>query len=322
MSPVIQSARTSTSGDALRDVVPVVVGYLTLGLAAGMLLAAAGLDWWWAPVWSLLIYSGTMQMLLVPLVAAGAPLASIAASTLFVSGRHVFYGLSFPLDRVRAGTSDTLRGRAARLYAVHAITDEVFALLASKDRSAMSARYVLVVEVVSQASWCVGTTLGALAGAWLSAVVGERVQLLGFVLTSLFVVLAIENWRAHPDVAVAGAGVVAGALGIAAGGGAVLLVALSVLSVELVGLYLWRRRRSRLSDGAAAGQVGASGQVGAAGAGGPVYAGGATSQVGAADAGDEQPDSPTHGTPPTPAAPHAPTTPTAPHAPTSGGEDA
>ncbi|WP_314458039.1 AzlC family ABC transporter permease, partial [uncultured Actinomyces sp.] len=54
-----------TVGDAARDAVPIVIGYVTLGLAAGMLLVAQGLSWWWAPVWSLVIYSGTMQMLLV-----------------------------------------------------------------------------------------------------------------------------------------------------------------------------------------------------------------------------------------------------------------
>ena len=148
--------------DGLRDAVPVVIGYLTLGAAAGALLAAAGLEWWWAAVWSLVIYSGTMQMLLVPLVAGGACLATIALSALFVSGRHVFYGLGFPLNRVR--------GRlATRLYAVHAITDEVYALLASKDRSRMSGRYLLSVEAVSQASWFLGTCVGALAGSWLAA---------------------------------------------------------------------------------------------------------------------------------------------------------
>ena len=86
---------TQTLRDAVRDAVPIVIGYITLGLAAGMLLFAAGLSWWWAPLWSVLIYSGTMQMLLVPLAAAGEPLATIAASTVFVSGRHIFYGLGF-----------------------------------------------------------------------------------------------------------------------------------------------------------------------------------------------------------------------------------
>ena len=228
----------TSARDALRDAVPIVIGYVTLGLAAGMLLVAEGLSWWWAPLWSLVIYSGTMQMLLVPLAGAGEPLAAIAASTAFVSGRHVFYGLGFPLDRVR--------GRLpARLYAVHAITDEVYALLASKDRSRMSGRYIVTVEAVSHLSWASGTTAGALAGTGLAALVGEDIELLGFVLTSLFVVLAIENWRNHPDLAVLIIGVLAGAAGMAIGGSAALLSALGVLAVGLIALYVRRRGRPR-----------------------------------------------------------------------------
>ena len=228
--------RMQTIGDAARDAVPVIVGYVTLGLAAGMLLVAEGLAWWWAPVWSLVIYSGTMQMLLVPLAGGGEPLATIAVSAGFVSGRHVFYGLGFPLDRVRGGV-------LARLYAVHAITDEVYALLAARDRRAMSGRYLVGVEAISQASWVAGTSVGALAGTALASVVGERIELLGFVLTALFVVLAIENWRNHPDIGVLCLGLVAGGVGLATGGSAALLAALVTLAVGLVGLYAWRSHR-------------------------------------------------------------------------------
>ncbi len=228
----------TTTRHALRDAAPIAVGYVTLGLAAGMLLVARGLAWWWAPVWCLVIYSGTMQMLLVPLAGTGEPLTAIAASTAFVSGRHVFYGLGFPLDRIRARA-------LARLYAIHAITDEVYALLASKDRTRMSGRYLLSVEVICHSSWTAGTTAGALAGTWLAALVGERIELLGFVLTSLFVVLAIENWRTHPDPSVLALGLAAGAAGLAVGGSAALLSALGALALGLCALYLWRRRASR-----------------------------------------------------------------------------
>jgi len=221
----------SSVGDALRDVVPIIIGYVTLGLAAGMLLVAEGLSWWWAPVWSIVIYSGTMQMLLAPLAGVGEPLAAIAASAVFISGRHVFYGLGFPLDRVRGSL-------LTRLYAVHAITDEVYALLASKDRGAMSGRYIVTVEAVSQASWTLGTTVGALAGTGLTALVGDDIKLLGFVLTSLFVVLTIENWKSHPDLAVLIVGVLAGVVGMTIGGSAALLTALVILAIGLVNLIV------------------------------------------------------------------------------------
>ena len=224
-----------TLADAARDAVPIIIGYVTLGLAAGMLLIAEGLAWWWAPVWSLVIYSGTMQMLLVPLAGGGEPLATIALSAGFVSGRHVFYGLGFPLERVR--------GRAlTRLYAVHAITDEVYALLAARDRQAMSGRYLVGVEAISHASWVAGTTVGALAGTalaswWVSAsscsASCSRPCSWSWPLrtgaTTRYRVLCL--------------GLVAGGIGLAMGGSAALLTALVTLAAGLVGLFAWRTRR-------------------------------------------------------------------------------
>ena len=230
----------TTTRDGVRDAAPVFIGYITLGIAAGMLLSAKGLAWWWAPLWCVIIYSGTMQMFLVPLVAAGEPMAAIAASAVFVSGRHVFYGFGFPLDRIRGH-------RLARLYGVHAITDEVYALLASKNRLAMSGRYVLTVEMTSHSGWFLGNIVGALAGTGLASLVGDRVELLGFVLTALFVILAIENWKSHPDMAVLGLGVLGGAVALTLGGSASLLSALGVLAVGLVALYQWRQRTGRLT---------------------------------------------------------------------------
>ena len=88
-----------------------------------------------------------------------------------------------------------------------------------------------------------GTTVGALTGTALVSLVGERIELLSFVLTALFVVLAIENWRNHPDIGVLCLGLVAGGVGLAMGGSAALLTALMILALGLVGLYAWRGRR-------------------------------------------------------------------------------
>ena len=59
-------------------------------------------------------------------------------------------------------------------------------------------------------------------------------------LTALFVVLVIENWRNHPDIGVLCLGLAAGGVGLATGGSAALLAALVTLAVGLVGLYAWR----------------------------------------------------------------------------------
>ncbi|QOQ38653.1 AzlC family ABC transporter permease [Trueperella pecoris] len=184
-----------------RDAIPVGLGYIPLGMGMGMTLTGAGLDWWWAPIFALVMYAGSMQYLVVPMIVAHEPLAGIALTTLLIQFRHVFYGISFPLDLVQS--------RLARLYSIHALTDEVYAVVASKPRSELTGERVIWTQVFSHATWVTGCTLGALVG--LAVPIDGRI--LNFVLTSLFIVLMLEAYlanRARLDFALAaGIGVVA-----------------------------------------------------------------------------------------------------------------
>ena len=73
---------------------PVLAGYLVLGLGFGVLLASKGYGLGWAVVMSTLIYAGSMQYLAVDLLAGGASLVAAALMTLTVNARHLFYGVS------------------------------------------------------------------------------------------------------------------------------------------------------------------------------------------------------------------------------------
>jgi len=158
-------------------------GMVPLGITFGVLVVHSGLAWWWAPAFSGLIYAGSLEFLLLGLVLAGTPLGSIALTTLLVNARHVFYCLSFPLHRVE--------GRAARLYARFALIDEAYALTAARPEAFSSAR-ILWTQAQLHAYW-VG---GGLAGALLGRAVPASLEGLGFALTALFCVLALEAVRA------------------------------------------------------------------------------------------------------------------------------
>lgn len=80
---------------AFRQSVPVMLGYIFLGIAFGLLLQDAGYSFWWALLSSVVIYAGSMQFVLVTLLTGGAGLFYAAIMTLFINGRHIFYGLSF-----------------------------------------------------------------------------------------------------------------------------------------------------------------------------------------------------------------------------------
>jgi 4-azaleucine resistance transporter AzlC len=74
--------------------IPVAMGYVPLGMVLGFLFVQAGAPWWLALTASVCVYAGASQFMMVPMLAAGLPVASIALATLVVNLRHMFYGLS------------------------------------------------------------------------------------------------------------------------------------------------------------------------------------------------------------------------------------
>jgi 4-azaleucine resistance transporter AzlC len=227
---------------AARDTIGVGMGYLPLGMAFGVLLATSGLHWWWAPVFSVLIYAGSMEFLAIGLVTGGVGLAQVAATTFFVNFRHVFYGLSFPLRKIRSGLG--------RLYGVHALTDEAYALLATRPPQTLTGTRVLATEIFCHLYWFTGSTVGALLGAGL----GLDAEGLGFALTALFVVLTIDAYRAAPDLPTLLVALACAGLALAVAPGGMLVLALTAFVVVLIARLLRRRRHgtagetSRTSD--------------------------------------------------------------------------
>ena len=171
----------------LADAAPVGLGLIPLGLAFGVLITQAGFDWWWAPAFSLLIYAGSMEFLAIGLLGAVTPLYSLAAATFLVNFRHVFYGLSFPIESIRS--------RVAKVYAVYALTDEVYAITATRNRAEMTGARTLTIAVTCQALWVLPGIVGGLIGMALPA----GLDGLQFALTALFTVLAVDAWRASGD---------------------------------------------------------------------------------------------------------------------------
>lgn len=165
---------------ALQDVAGVGPGMAVLGASFGLLVVSSGLDWWWAPIFSGVVFAGSLEFLLVALAVAGTPLAAIAVTTLLVNGRHAFYGLSFPLHRVSS--------RAGRAYSVFALIDEAYALYTARPAASVRGPRIVAGQVLLQACWVVGGLAGALGGSGL----GLRIPALEFVFTALFVVLATE----------------------------------------------------------------------------------------------------------------------------------
>lgn len=174
-----------------RLTLPILFGYLPLGMAFGVLFTTQ-LDyaWWAAPLMGLVIYAGAGQILAVSLLAASAGLLEVFIAMFVLNARHLFYGLSLLGQFRNAGWR--------KLYLIFGLTDETYSLLTSRPRS-KNATHELDVDVritaFNQVYWVIGCILGALLG----RNVAFDSTGIEFALVALFIVLTIEQLKALGD---------------------------------------------------------------------------------------------------------------------------
>ncbi|WP_395308373.1 AzlC family ABC transporter permease [Mycobacterium sp. AMU20-3851] len=217
----------------LRLAAPVGLAFLPLGMALGLLVVHAGLAWWWAPVFAAVIYAGSLEFLMVGLAATGAPVATAALTALIVNSRHVFYALSFPLHRVR--------GVPGKIYSTYVLSDEAYAVAVSPVAEHWTGRQILTVQAALHLTWTVSAAGGGLLGVALPL---ERLHGLEFALTALFIVLAIDAYRQHPDPLTAVAAVLCAVAAWMLVPGQMLVWAFAAFTVLLLARFLIRPGRA------------------------------------------------------------------------------
>lgn len=166
--------------------IPVMAGYIFMGMAFGILLESKGFGFGWAFLMSGCIFAGSMQFVAVGLLAAGFHPLQALAMTLMVNARHIFYGLAMlekfgPLKR------------RLRLYMIFALTDETFSLLCASEppEGVDENRFRFCISFLDHLYWITGCTLGGLAGAALAL----DTRGIDFVMTALFVTIFLEQWH-------------------------------------------------------------------------------------------------------------------------------
>ena len=165
--------------------VPVLMGYLAIGMAFGLMLQSIGYGVGWAVLMSALIYAGSGQYLGVSLLAAGASLTQTAFLTLVINFRHLVYGLSM---------LEKFRGMGLRkLYMIFSLTDETYALLSSAraPEGVDEHGFFFTVSLLNQSYWVIGSAIGSLLGSTLAF----DTTGVDFAMTALFLVIAVGQWK-------------------------------------------------------------------------------------------------------------------------------
>lgn len=169
---------------AFLKTIPVLLGYLFLGLAFGLLLQKSGYSFWWALLSSTVIYAGSIQFVLVSFLSGGTSLPVAAVMTLLINSRHAFYGLSFV---------EKFRSMKTYPYMVFSLTDETYSLLCStKVPEGMDEKRVLfLISLFDQCYWVTGSVLGAALG----EILPFDMTGIDFAMTVLFVTIFVDQWR-------------------------------------------------------------------------------------------------------------------------------
>lgn len=169
--------------------VPVMAGYIVLGIGFGILMRNAGYGVLWTAAMSGFIYAGSMQYVGVSLLTGGASVLTTILTTIMVNGRHLFYSISMVDKYKDAGKY--------KPYMIFALTDETYSLLCDGKAPEGSDPnvYRFFVSLFDQSYWVTGSILGSLLG----AVLPFSTAGIEFSMTALFITSFTEQWLTTKD---------------------------------------------------------------------------------------------------------------------------
>ena len=193
--PVLKQAFVSS--------LPVLMGYTTMGFAAGVLLAAKSgirLPALWAFLTSATSISGALQFMLVDWIRTARPMLDVALLTVCLNVRYSMYGLSL-IERFRG------LPLAKKLYLIWSLTDETYALEVENKvpPGGDSILYCITLAALNHSYWLVGVTAGAIAGAALPF----PNKGIDFAMTALFLVILTDQCRIRKNRVYAAVGLLA-----------------------------------------------------------------------------------------------------------------
>ena len=164
--------------------IPVLTGYLFIGIAFGVMYAEKGYSFLWAILMSVMVYAGSGQYLAVNFFVPGISFLQVIFLTFMVNVRHVFYGVSL-LERFNQ------MGKS-RWYMIFGLTDETYSLLCTTKvpENVEESKFLLAISLMNQSYWVLGSAIGAIAG----NVLPINSEGIDFAMTALFVVIFIEQW--------------------------------------------------------------------------------------------------------------------------------
>jgi len=222
--------RTAALQYAFPKTIPVMVGYLFLGAAYGILMKVSGYGLGWVAASSILIYAGSLQYLEVSLLMSMVNPIYAFLMGLMINARHLFYGISM-LGKYR----DIKR---LKTYLIFGLTDETFSVLCEEQvpEELDKERVYLWVTALDHCYWVLGSVAGCLIGSMMTF----DTKGLDFALTALFVVIFTDQWKGQKDHRPALVGLLASAVCVVIFGADAFIIP---AMVSILAILTWDYRR-------------------------------------------------------------------------------
>lgn len=181
-------------GRVFTTALPVVLGYLPIGFAYGVLAANAGLTLMQTLAMSVFVFAGSSQLIAVGMISQGINPVSIVLTTLIVNLRHLLMSAALS-PHMKEWKKIEIAGFCFEL------TDETFAVHSLRFRQGeTSPRIAIPINVICQIAWLIGSLLGVLAG---GAITDVKPFALDYALPAMFIALLLLQIQNRKQVWVA-----------------------------------------------------------------------------------------------------------------------
>ena len=172
--------------DGVKADLPIIMGFISIGMAFAVMAGEAGLNTWQTVIMSILVFAGASQIMSVGMIAQGASLGAIVIATFIINLRHIIMSTCV-MGRMK-GVS-----RSKKLIAAFGVTDESFAIFTTIVEKKCTVWYFFGVVTVTYSSWVLGTLLGAIASNFLPEIVSNSLNIAQYALFTGLLVPSLKK---------------------------------------------------------------------------------------------------------------------------------
>ena len=212
---------------AFPHTIPIMAGYIFLGIPFGLLAVSQGFSPLFAILMSVIIYSGAIQYAAIDVFLASFNPINAIILTLMVGARHIFYGIAMLTKFSKLDSK--------KYYTIFGLTDETFSVLVSIDVPENLSRdwVYFFITLLNQMYWVSGTVIGVLLGSMITI----NLEGIDFVLTALFITIFVDQGLNSSSKVPALVGILSGLLCLVLFGANNFMIPAMVF---IVGFFLYR----------------------------------------------------------------------------------